>query len=236
MSRGSSGVSRLASLRTAVFKPGQREVCVVASQHRPRKREPFGVAAGRGALDLRPAGIGQPQHFCDLVEGLAHGVIDGGAEAHIIADAEHRDDLGVTAGGEKQAIGKCQRAGQPRRQRVGLEMIDRDQRRIVHHRDRFRGGQPDDDPADQARARGGGDAGQLRKADAGLFHRGSQRCRRAHRHGRAPRSPAPRRRTARVPRFASARYWTRSAPPRRLAARPRRPRFHRRWSRCREPE
>ena len=128
------------------------------------------IAAARGALDLRAARIGQPEHFCHLVEGLAHGVVDGGAEPHIVADADHGDDLGVTAGGEEQAIGKRQRAGQPRRQRVGLEMVHRDQRRIVHHRDRLRGGQPDDHAADQAGTGGGGDRRKLRKADAGFLH------------------------------------------------------------------
>ncbi len=81
------------------------------------------------------------------------------------------DDLGVTAGGEKQAIGKRQRAGQPRRQRVGLEMVHRDQRRVVHHRDRLGGGQSHDHAADQAGTGGGGDRRKLRKADAGFFHR-----------------------------------------------------------------
>ena len=51
-----------------------------------------------------------------------------------------------------------------------FEMIDRDQRLVVHERDRFRGGQPDDDAADQARACGCGDAVELRKIDAGLVH------------------------------------------------------------------
>ena len=77
----------------------------------------------------------------------------------------------MAAGGEKQAIGKRQRAGQPRRQRVGLEMIDRDQRRVVHHRDRLGCGEAHDDAADQAGAGGGGDRGKLRKADACFLHR-----------------------------------------------------------------
>ena len=47
---------------------------------------------------------------------------------HIVADAAHRDDLGVAAGGEEQAIGKRRGVGQPRGERVGFEMIDRDQR------------------------------------------------------------------------------------------------------------
>ena len=52
-----------------------------------------------------------------------------------------------------------------------LEMVDRDQRRVVHHRDRLCGRQPDDHAADQAGARGGGDRRELRIADIGLLHR-----------------------------------------------------------------
>ena len=141
MSCGSSGVEPGGFVAHRGLQSRQREIGVGAPEHRPRKGKAFGVAAARRALDLRSARIGQPEHLCDLVEGFAHGVVDGGAEPHIFADADHGDDLGVAAGGEKQAIGKRQRAGQPRRQRVGLQMIDRDQRRIVHHRDRFRGGQ-----------------------------------------------------------------------------------------------
>ncbi len=77
----------------------------------------------------------------------------------------------MTAGGQKQAIGKGQCASQPRRQRVGLEMVHRDQRRIVHHCDRFRGGQSHDHAADQAGACGGGHCRKLRKANAGFLHR-----------------------------------------------------------------
>ena len=88
-----------------------------------------------------------------------------------MADADHRHDLGVAAGGEEQAIGKGERASEPRRQRVGLEMIDRDQRRIVHHRNRLRRGEADDHAADQAGPGGGGHRRQLRKADVGFLHR-----------------------------------------------------------------
>ena len=230
-----SGSSRAGLVAHRGLQARQREIGVGAPEHRPRKREASGIAAGGGALDLRAARIGQPEHFCHLVEGLAHGVVDGGAEPHIVADADHGDDLGVAAGGEKQAIGKRQRAGQPRRQRVGLEMVDRDQRRVVHHRDRLRGGQADDDAADQAGAGGGGDRRQAAQSRRRLPSWRGRRCRRARRHGRAPRSPAPRRRRRRAPRSASARYWTESVPTRRSAARPRRPRFRRRWSRSPAP-
>ncbi len=109
-------------------------------------------------LDQRPARIAEAEELCGLVESLADGVIDRAAEAHIIADAAHGEDLGVPAGGEKQAIGKRRRVGEPRGERMALQMIDRDQRLVVGERDGLGRGQADDDAADQAGPGGGGDA------------------------------------------------------------------------------
>ena len=53
-----------------------------------------------------------------------------------------------------------------------LQVIDRDQRRAVHQRDRLGGRQSDDDAADQSRAGRRRDAAKLRIADAGLCHGG----------------------------------------------------------------
>jgi len=150
MSCGSTGVSLEASLRTAVFSPDSEKLASGRPSIGRGNAKAPGVASSGGAFDLRPAGVGQPEHFCHLVEGFPHGVIDGGAEAHIVADRRSRRRSGCTAGGEKQAIGKSQGTGQPRRQRMGLEMVHRDQRRVVHHRDCFRGRQPHDHAADQA--------------------------------------------------------------------------------------
>ena len=122
-------------------------------------------------LDLRSAGIAEPQQLRGLVEGLADGVVERGAEPHIVADAAHGDDLGVAAGGEEQAIGKRRGVGQPRGQRMRFEMVDRDQRLVADQRDRLGGGQADDHAADQAGPGGGGNAVDLVEAVAGLAHR-----------------------------------------------------------------
>ena len=142
-----------------------------APQHGPRQRHARGVAGARFALHLRPAGIGEAEQLRHLVEGLADGVVDGGAEPLVMADAEHRDDLGVAAGGEEQAIGKRRGVGEPRGQRVRLEMVDRHQRLAGDQRDRLGGGQPHDHAADQAGPGGGGDAVEIGEAHARLLHR-----------------------------------------------------------------
>ena len=110
------------------LQPGEREIGVLAAVHRARQREAGGVAARRFLLDLRAARIAEAEQLRGLVEGLADGVVHGGAEPHVVADAAHGDDLGVAAGGEEQAIGKRRAVGQPRGQRMRFQMIDRDQR------------------------------------------------------------------------------------------------------------
>ena len=110
------------------LQAGQREIRLFTSVHGPRQRKARGVAARRFLLDLRSARIAEAEQLGGLVEGFADGVVLRGADPHIIADAAHGDDLGVAAGGEEQAIGKRRGVGQPRGERMGFEMIDRDQR------------------------------------------------------------------------------------------------------------
>ena len=136
------------------LQPRQRKVRLGPALHRPRQRKPRRISPHRFLLHLRAARIAQPQQLRGLVEGLADRVVLGGAEQRVVADPLHRDDLGVPAGGEEQAIGKLGARGEPRRQRMRLEVVDRHQRLVGDHRDRLGGGQPDDDTADQARARG----------------------------------------------------------------------------------
>ena len=153
------------------LESGKGKIRVRPPEHRPRQGEARGVAGQRLALDLRPAGVGQAKELRDLVEGFADRVVDGGAKPHIVADPEHRDDLGVAAGGEEETIGKRRRVGEPRGQRMRLEMVDRDQRLLGDERDRFRRGQPHDHAADQAGPGGGRDAVELGEGFAGFAHR-----------------------------------------------------------------
>jgi len=128
-------------------------------------------------------------------------------------DAADCDDLGVAAGGEKQAVRERDRVGEPRRERVGLQMIDRDQRHLPDQRDRLGGGEADDHAADQPGAGGGRDAVDRIEAAASLRHGvdddvverldmgtgGDLRDHARHRpHARSP---------------ATERHWTESGPP-----------------------
>jgi hypothetical protein len=152
------------------LEPGQREVRLRPALHRARQREPGGVAARRLFLDLRPARIAQPQKLPGLVERLADGVVQCGAEQAIVADPAHRENLSVAARGEEQAIGKRRRRGEPRRQRVRLEVIDRQERLVVDQRDGLGGGQADDHATDQPGPGGRGDPVDIAKGRTGFRH------------------------------------------------------------------
>jgi hypothetical protein len=64
----------------------------------------------------------------------------------------------VAARYQQKGVGEFQLGiGEARAQRVPLKVVDRDQRPGARHRQRLGGDEADHHPADQARARGGGD-------------------------------------------------------------------------------
>ena len=118
-----------------------------------------------------PAGIGKAQHFADLVESFARRVVDGRAEPEIIPDPLHRDQLGVTAGDQQQQIGKREFVGEPRRQGMRFEMVDRQERLAACQGQGFRRGQPHHHPADETRPGRRGDPVEIRHVDPGPVER-----------------------------------------------------------------
>ncbi len=140
------------------------------SLHGPRQGEAGRIAVPGGPLHQRPAGVAQPQHLGDLVEGLSQGVVDGGAQPRVGADALHREKLAVPARHQQKQERKRHVVGQPRGQRVPLQMVDGQERQIVYRGDGLGGHHPHEHAADQPRAAGGGDAVQVREPHAGLVH------------------------------------------------------------------
>ena len=129
----------------------------------------MGVAVLRDALDRGAAGIAEPEQLGGLVERLARGIVDRGGEAAIIADALDQQQLAMAARHEQQQIGKAE-AGfdEPRRQRMPLKMIDRDQRLVRGVGERLAGDQPDHHPADQPGTGGRGDGIDVGERHAGI--------------------------------------------------------------------
>jgi len=106
--------------------------------------------------------------FTDFLEGsggkiitvmsLAGGIVDRRGEAAIARDPLDQQQLAMAAGHEQQQIGEGEIGiGQPRAERMPLQMVDRDQRLADRMRQRLAGDEADHDAADQAGAGGGGD-------------------------------------------------------------------------------
>ena len=76
----------------------------------------------------------------------------------------------MPAGDQEQEIGEVQVLHEARGQRVRLEVVDGDQRQLVHQGDRLGREQPHHQPADQPRPGSGGDAGQIAEAETRLGH------------------------------------------------------------------
>ena len=79
------------------------------------------------SLDLGSSGIGQAQEFGRLVEGFAERIVERRAEPLVLADALDDEKLRMSTRDEQEQIGKVEPIGEPGRERVRLEMIDRDE-------------------------------------------------------------------------------------------------------------
>ncbi len=135
------------------FQAGEGEIAGVRTLQRPGQVEAPGVTLPRQPFHRRAARIAEAQHLRDLVERLADRIVDRGAEEAIATDALHRDQLAMPARDQEQQVGKLGPGHEAGRQRVRLEMVDRDQRQVVHQRDGLAGEQAHHQARRSARAR-----------------------------------------------------------------------------------
>ena len=91
------------------LQAGEGKIAVLPALERTREIEALRIAPPRMLLHLRTAGIAQPQKLRHLVEGLAQGIVDGGAEAVVAAHPFNHLELGVAARNQQQKIGKRDR-------------------------------------------------------------------------------------------------------------------------------
>ena len=139
------------------LEAGEREVEAVDARDREVVR--LGIAVAREAVDLPAAGIAEAEEARALVERLARGVVARRAE-HLA--------IGVRADVEEQRVPAAREEAEERRlERVRLEVergdvpvevVDRDERQPPRPRERLRGGEPDEQRADQPRPLRHGDA------------------------------------------------------------------------------
>ena len=112
--------------------------------------------------------MAETEQLGHLVEGLAQRVVDGGAPALVVADAAHQHELAVPARDQQHQVGEGDAVGQPRGQRMRLEVVDRDQRLAERRGQRLGRGQPDQHAADQPRPGGRGDGVDIAERQPGL--------------------------------------------------------------------
>ena len=109
-------------------------------------------------VDGRPAGVAEAEVAGDLVEGLAGGVVDGGAEHPVLAVALHEHDERVAARHQQHHERELEVGFvEERRVEVRLEVVDGDERHVPGQRERLGGGDAHEQRAHEARAVGGGD-------------------------------------------------------------------------------
>jgi hypothetical protein len=147
------------------------KVAARAALHRPREVERRRVARLGGPFDRRAAGKAEADQLRDLVEGFARRIVDGAAELSIAADILGDQELAVPARDEKQQERKGDIVGEPGRQRMAFEVVDRDQRLARDRRHGLGRRQPDHDAADQAGARRRGDGIEVREVEPRLAQR-----------------------------------------------------------------
>ena len=137
--------------RHRALEAGEREMRLGRSLQRSRQRHDR-LPQRRRLLDVRPAGKAQAQQLRGLVERLARGIVDRRRDPAIAADALDQQQLAMPARHQQQQIGKGEvRIGQPRAERMPLQMIDRDERLARRMRQRLAGDEPHHHAADQPR-------------------------------------------------------------------------------------
>ena len=102
------------------------------------------IAAERHPLDRRTSGKPQPEQLRRLVERFAERVVDRGAQPDVAPDITHEQKLRVAAGNEQQEVRRHQPLGEPNRERVSFQVIDRVQWLTAGQCESFGRRQPDE--------------------------------------------------------------------------------------------
>ena len=165
------------------LQAGERKITIRPSHHRARKRV-SGAIAGRGqTFQRRSSRPGQAKQFPDFVERLAGRVVHSAAQPTVAPDALDRHALAMAAGHQQQQIRErdlaalADQAGQPGRERVRFQMVDRDIRQVFRQGDAFGHPGTDDQATDQTRPGAGRHAAEFGEADPGAVHHAAHQIR-----------------------------------------------------------
>ena len=152
------------------LEAGEGEMRLLAAEHRPGQGKAAGAAGERGLLHRRSAGKAETQELGGLVERLAQGVVDGGAEALVGADAFDDQELGVAAGDQQQQVRRGEVLRQTDGQGMGFEVVDGNEVEVVRKRDGLGRHHADQQAADQPGPAGRGHGIKRGELHAGRAH------------------------------------------------------------------
>ena len=131
------------------------------------------VGPGGEPVDLRTAGIAETEEFCHLVDALPRGVVARLPEDRQVERRRDAKQRRVAAGDDQREERQARAAGaEIDRQRVGVQVVDLDERHAPAHRERLAEGGADQQRAHQAGAGGHGDRAEIGGRHPGLVERG----------------------------------------------------------------
>ncbi len=149
----------------------------MAVHHRARERDGARIALRRQLGDDRPSGIPQAECLGNLVEGLPHRVVDGGAEDYVVAPRAHVHQHGIAAADEARherrlEVGRLEEV----REEVPLEVVHRDERQPRGGAEALGEGNAHDERAHEAGACGDGDGGEVGRRERVAAERLARLC------------------------------------------------------------
>ncbi len=144
------------------FQSAETEIGVAGIQHAPRQGEARWIAIPGAALDLRPARVGEPEHFAHLVESLPGGIVNRPADDLVLADTIDQDEQGVASAHDERNVRRDLAVPtEERRKQMSFEMVDREIRFAEAQGEALGEGGANHERAGQTRSARGGEGRDL---------------------------------------------------------------------------
>ena len=152
------------------FESTQGEIAG-ATEPRAGEAEGAGVGDGSGEFgDFGTAGEGESEEASGFIEGFAGGVIEGAAEALVVAVVAHEDEVGVASGDDEAEGGEVDWGAfdEPVGVDVSFEVVDAEEGEVASEGDGFAEAVSDEEGAGEAGAAGGANGLDVIEGGAGF--------------------------------------------------------------------
>ena len=154
------------------LETAETEIKAVFIQPGPGKCKGCSVTLFSACADCRAAGIPKFKKFCNLVKGLAGGIIPGSPHKGIIGMAFDIKQARVSSGNDQGRVGEIGRIITKKRgEHMTGHVINADTGNIFHQRQGLGKGKADQERSHKSRALGGGNKVDIVQADLCLLER-----------------------------------------------------------------